>query len=976
MSTQQEAASTLDELVVTDALVELKAARIVCERLKSSGPPPYSLCEARLTQAEFEWLLKWARQVTASRFREEAPQFNGAALLTLALMTEWNRRESDGDAVYQGIPALFGVAATRDALFQSNGNARQLLRDVLRIAAVATSDCLLRHAYESRDETKQRWYLTVQLQFGFCHQQVPRVTDWLRGLPPTEAMQRLLLLNGPQRSRSFQKLMATLRHYRRDFLTELAARRELERNAWILPDWIPELLKAARSDRPAVVSAEGIEDEPAITERVTVEWTPELGPIARLKLAEIRSSVELSSDQYHLHADKVLLATWIAQPAFSTAEPVEFRVDAERVDLKLDRPSLVISLEDENENQIAIESLEIWDPSADVQALLIGVSHEQEREEWRAGRDVAVLARRGYTPSLPADEWYLSGYDTQYERKWHRYRSAPAKLAMFDPQGRLAWEAIAMPIPQWAQGVEAEIVPEQQPLALGNDFRVRIRTPKSVSVEWVVLNGSPVAFDNVKGLTSKISLHADLAIFGCRLRFGLERDGSRQIHHMTIPVKCVGLARQNASGSWRIHPPRELLTTYEAQRGIFRVFTDESDLLFEGYEVLGRRNSRPRGLMHVLATGASLQLASEPFNVDDRLHRLVAGVVDFGFVLRLHRPTTWGGTLRLELQRPLVPTPEHSLLMWSDREGLHQVTWDQIRVTGENVWSFDCPSAIEPHGLLVALVYEGYRLGFAWDWKSKWSRFFFAARDDYSGMSPSEFLALIRWLRLPGLIESGHVRRRPILEEYAHAQPAALLTVALFDQGLETLPGNLGLHFDTSVQATNSFDAIVRQILFDIPLSDAQAIEIDDSFAQNTGNNSRHLFVERMFLAHPILAARVVRRAWLPRIPEGTRAAWQQWFSSQRYRLMGFDERPSPHDYSTRIEQLRLDAARTLSEDSRRPIDEFFIHGGIVEPATSVALHDKRIWPHEKRNILIALGSAAFRQYLTLHLLAGLEQQI
>jgi len=228
------AASTLDRLNPVSQTAEQDAARIIQKRLKEAGPPPYSLCEARLTESEYNWLLTWAQKVLPGSFQGWSSlqqQFAGLVLLTL--LAEWNRRESDGDAVYQGIPELFQEEETRHTLFFDNGNARQLVRDLFWEAAHAFE---LRHAFGTADATKFRWYMTVHLQFGFCSQQIPRVTDWLCGLPTTEAMQRLLAPAGPQRSRSFQRLLADLKYFRRRYIPEVVARRELEQNHWILPE--------------------------------------------------------------------------------------------------------------------------------------------------------------------------------------------------------------------------------------------------------------------------------------------------------------------------------------------------------------------------------------------------------------------------------------------------------------------------------------------------------------------------------------------------------------------------------------------------------------------------------------------------------------------------------------------------------------------------------------------------------------------
>ena len=101
---------------------------------------------------------------------------------------------------------------------------------------------------------------------------------------------------------------------------------------------------------------------------------------------------------------------------------------------------------------------------------------------------------------------------------------------------------------------------------------------------------------------------------------------------------------------------------------------------------------------------------------------------------------------------------------------------------------------------------------------------------DHPGLTLRQRLAMVRWLRLPGLLENKW--GQPNLQEFAHDHPADLLAVALFDQGLENLPGQPELYFERTTHVRQAFDAIVRQLLLDCPLSDAQAKEIDELFAE------------------------------------------------------------------------------------------------------------------------------------------------
>ena len=686
MSTTVTAASTLSQLNPGSQTAEQDAARIIQRRLKESGPPPYSLCEAQLTQAEYEWLLTWVQNVPPGSFQGwSSLQQQFAGLVLLALLSEWNRRESDGDAVYQGIPELFQEEETRHALFLDNGNARQLMRDLLWEAAHAFE---LRHAFGAADTTTFRWYMTVQLQYGFCFRQIPRVTDWLCGLPPTEAMQRLLAPAGLQRSRSFQRLLADLKHFRRRYIPELVARRQLEQNHWILPEWIPALLVAARASNERIAEDDEAETEPELSSHITLRWNSESGPIVRLTLAELRGRFDLAADRYQLRCGRQLLATWLRQPTVAGSSSVEYRVDVEQVEVQARAPEVVLHLEDETEEIVATQSIQIWDPAEDVQAIQVGSPLGGSRQSWRTGSEVVVLVRRGYLPNQEPDEWFLTGYNTLFERRWLHYSAAPAEFRVQDADAQPAWEAVAVPTPTLGQRVTIQVVPEQEPLVLGERFSLEISTTKDVDVEWVVVNGRALHFDRDSRRAGPIRLHVDTALSGCRLRIGVEHNGTRTIHRSTVAVRCRGLAQQpvgeEAGGSWRWRKSDKWLSLQDTRRDLFRVFTDGPELLLEGYEVQGRSKSRPHRLPQLLGTGAPLELAPDPYNIqeDDR-HRLLKGVVDFGLITSFSKLRPWSGRLRIELARSIPPAEGHFVVLWSNRHGVQSISQNAIEVEEE-----------------------------------------------------------------------------------------------------------------------------------------------------------------------------------------------------------------------------------------------------------------------------------------------------
>src|SRR4051812_15988537 len=110
---------------------ETIAAACFRNRLEAHGHAPWSICEVRLSQDDYQRLQRWAATVTTSRIDD----VNGdAGLVLLAFIAEWNRRNSPGDTVWVGLPPLFEVASTRRKLFTGNDQPAPFTRRTIRRA--------------------------------------------------------------------------------------------------------------------------------------------------------------------------------------------------------------------------------------------------------------------------------------------------------------------------------------------------------------------------------------------------------------------------------------------------------------------------------------------------------------------------------------------------------------------------------------------------------------------------------------------------------------------------------------------------------------------------------------------------------------------------------------------------------------------------------------------------------------------------
>src|SRR5262249_24806581 len=134
----------------------------------------------------------------------------------------------------------------------------------------------LRHAFATEQEEDLRYYLSVQLQYGFSLPHARKqLGNWLRGHRPPEVALGLLTPEGYYRSASFRRLVRDMKSYRQSYLPESDFRRTLRENPWVLPAWENEIVTLIDG-----MPQDGDEDEPEFRllsdPRVTWEDGPEV----------------------------------------------------------------------------------------------------------------------------------------------------------------------------------------------------------------------------------------------------------------------------------------------------------------------------------------------------------------------------------------------------------------------------------------------------------------------------------------------------------------------------------------------------------------------------------------------------------------------------------------------------------------------------------------------------------------------------
>ena len=168
----------------------------VCEAIrrliKAVGflPTPRSLCELRINQEGYRWLILWAKHVDASTLHallddydrqfewgegEAAPVALGAGLLLLLFATEVGRREAVSSMLWPFVRRRLSDDARR-VIFQGKQSINQRFKDVIE------STCRrfkLRHVLGQ--EGTQSYYITMTLQYGFALSHIKQLPLMLTG---------------------------------------------------------------------------------------------------------------------------------------------------------------------------------------------------------------------------------------------------------------------------------------------------------------------------------------------------------------------------------------------------------------------------------------------------------------------------------------------------------------------------------------------------------------------------------------------------------------------------------------------------------------------------------------------------------------------------------------------------------------------------------------------------------------------------
>ena len=948
----------------------VSAAAAVVERL-SGLHAPRSLCEIRTDEDDYRWLCAWAQKLRPQQVRRwldgltshrvtDVGGYNltyseALGCMFLLLASETARREASEGFVWSAVRKSYPKLIESRLFIQ--GHPKATLKDAMEASARKLN---LRNVYGQ--EGTQEYYLSIYLQFGFTRKGMARLPHWLAGQGTSESIQYLTGMRGhANRSESFVAFWDVLRNYRRNNITADHARSAVMSSPWVLPEWADDLLKRSQ-DRPEL----GTADPGRLVE--TEETPPEFlsPPILRWDMPAASEFVcdivnladfDLTADRYVVRSGKQVLAR-----LFESRDG-GYRSDPEQLVIPAAHPEFTATIVDDAGDSPGSQLVTLWDSMEEVELFNLNTGRlvpESDGFQLGSGSRYGLLASADLEVEPAGLRFHLVG-SGDYPKKLYLVEGGATQDVSVRLEGEEIWRSGSPASgrdtrvePDWAASVTPQLTPSNR-LDLSGDPSVSVSVfglDDDTSVTYVRIGARPLGFErledgafctenfNILSLLSPKSANP-----GLEVKIGLRRQDERANVTRNLALQISGALRFTADG-WQSVPPSDPMPASDAKQYAYRILPPPSDrrgdlALMEGPVLLRRLWTMPRPFDSIGGYGAPLSVRA-PYNWVERDDLLTISdeVYDPGFIEAYLADSE--GSVTLWLSQPLEPGELHSVAFWSPGAPPF-ISPAQGAVSHPDgsldVWDVQCPEWFSDSEGLVAISYDGVRLGGNWPAVP----FEIAAVDDGGALQTA---AMLRWLHAP-IVSRAWIE--PI-RKFAHRHPAAALRAWLGDDGL---PDTLS-HADMS----DHWMSAVRQIFSEWTPSASEAVSILNELGQEAGQGNSYAALWKLSRLTPILMGKVVRALIkFPQVRGG--------IHTMRLQMAELPPEAIDADIGTREGELLNQVADLMGMNAT------FLERGIAHRALD-SLDGSTLSVADRRNLETALNVPPFREYLSLRILSRL----
>ena len=937
-------------------------------------PKPRSLCELRINQEGYQWLILWAKHIDASTLRalldnydqplewgegKVAPIALGAGLLLLLFTAEVGRREAVSSMFWPFVRRRLSDDARR-VIFQGEQSINQRFKDMIEATCRKFN---LRHVLGH--EGTQSYYITMTLQYGFALSHLKQLPLMLTGYKNLRAFD--FLLGTHSTSESFHCLFHTLRDFRFNRISRDMAAKILDVNSWVLPEKTEDVLDAAKSveeledklsttDRPVTAVEATVEDDEQhimLIDKPRLRWDGVAVPFFECSLQQL-DLIDLIDDRYDLFVGERYLGPLFRDANGSYRGP-------EEVHIPLENSYQVIRLCDPEGKARYIQEVHLWDEEDDCAVSVFQLPSGRKINAWESPMDTqsqyVLITLEDLEIEPPVEPWRLVG-----EGKWRliwlqKGWLRDLKITMGE---EVFWSPLLKSEPlnestsslsDWKQKIQIKAVPNTT-LEFGDKFDVVIENiPPEVKISHAIFCKRLVAVTALPGAgrIEKIELTPEIAFAvwrGSKIELRLVRNGETKRLRLPVDLDFMGSV-VNQKTHWEPMFIGRGATVRELEFNPAQIFVPRywqgerfKDLaLMEGSVFLRRLWKRPRTLVGLTGLGAPLKV-QKPYNClpEEKLLTLSAEVIDRGIIDRVLMDET---LVEIFLHRDVEPGPDHFLIGVS-HSGL--VSQFEIGAYDGQQWL----AKVDRPLIACGIAYRGECIGSWWEDHIDISDFL-------DTESVQNVAAMIRWLHLPIL--------KPTWKEkiirFTETNLVDVLSTWMQDQGLPK-----GLCFNETCE---TWFANVGRLFSEIHVEPEHASAIADLMIRDQSLANFGEVLQRLGNINPIFMGNILQALLVSSYGNSKKSEWIDHLKSAKRRFLHLLSGASDRD-------IRIEEERRLDETAQSMmLDPFFIKNTAqMGVELTKAGHKHPLSAIERENLEIAMNVQPFNRYLCINILNDL----
>lgn len=721
---------------------------------------PRSVAEARVTQPEIEFLLRWfsglygkPRNWCEREWQEEltdgvsvSPQEMFGSLF-LILACEVCRDQCGEDALWPSVAGVLRADKITYPLLFSGGQPTAMTKS----AIAAGARCLgLRNLIDRHGA--QEYFDTLKLQFGFTRKgALGHLPEWLDGISTPIAVR---ILRGEEsdysdlRSESFGQMWGRLVDLRRGRVSATSLSSELEQISWLRSPWIPQVLSVV--ERKAVRSLHSHEDSPGDSSEPMctplLEWQTSTNPRLFLQLNQDRIVGLLGdADSAAFVVDGRIVARWIADGG-SWMGPRTIPCDPGATSGRPNFSPKILSI-----------SSGAGIPIADIDLTELGFSEPFLVFDLEKGSVVPSSAR--FDPSKD----YVVVCDNDFKLTGcypfpGKNRSIYKLTSPWNPEVELLCNDVL----HWKPRVnDAAAVPQlrlmltnprDEIVNIGSNSKIVLKNvPDDVNLAYLLIGGREYKAEQTESIwetKESVPITVRMALGDERLRVRLGQARSMRSTSPRMSMRLNGLAiidthsEDDPHREWSLLNGKRPLNIGGGSSRV-RIFSeDRRPYVYEGPRFVRRLDTNRLSLRDLWGWGWPLVLRSSNGSVGT----IVDSVQDRGSV-SIYLGTLLGKSVdRLHLRIPIEPGRDHSVIAWTRVDSAPlQISSDRIQPDRDNyVWKLPSLGPV----VAVALAYKGVCLGSQVKTDS--------ILDTLVRAPTARLFSLIRWLKLPVVADALH----------------------------------------------------------------------------------------------------------------------------------------------------------------------------------------------------------------------------